>query len=307
MNGATSPPRTRNQSSASSSSSDEERIPSGIKELDRILGGGFPRGTFNCVEGDIGAGTSTFCIQAVWSRLSLGGLASFMCLDEPAETVAEHFESFGWNVKPYIEEKRLLLFDGHQLLNSLASASEGQNGQMKRKAILAEFLGDHRKIVMDAIDKYPNTNVPFVTAVDSFSSIAPYVDLKSAYVLAHLVANSVRKARSLFIAVVHTGALEANMLCACNTVADGIIGLEYGLARSTLKRVMRIEKMAFTPTPNKPLEYVITTKSGIEILVQDEVDEKPLSRGHGASQTKSRSRATVRLAKQASSRGQNSR
>nr|MDO8135503.1 RAD55 family ATPase [Candidatus Njordarchaeum guaymaensis] len=272
--------------SSSSLSSPVERIPSGITELDRILSGGFPSGTFNCIEGDIGTGTSTFCIQALWSRLILGGLASFMCLDEPPERVIEHFKSFGWDVKPYIEEKHILLYDGHVLLNSLASATEGQNGVAERKALLGKFLDDYRKETCAILRTHPKIIVPAVTAVDSFSSIAPYVDLKSAYVLAHMIANSARKNNNLLLAVVHTGALEANIVCACNAVADGILRLDYILAKTTLRRVMRVEKLAFTPIPVRPLEYVITSKNGIELIGEAKPDEKPVGNSYAANGTR---------------------
>lgn len=296
MKGAsTSVGTSKEQASSSFLSSVAERIPSGITQLDRILGGGFPRGTFNCIEGDIGTGTSTFCIQAVWSRLNLGGLASFMCFDEPPETVIEHFRSFGWDVEPYIEGKSLLLYDGQVLLNSLASVTEGQNGVVERKALLGKFLDDYRKQTCAILRAHPRITGPAVTAVDSFSSMALYVDLKSAYVLAHMIANSVRKNNNLFLAVVHTGAVEANIVCACNAVADGILRLDYILARTTLRRVMRVEKMAFIPVPNRPIGYVITARNGIELIGEAKLDEKSVGNSHSTNGTRMRSNNRSKL------------
>jgi KaiC/GvpD/RAD55 family RecA-like ATPase len=60
--------------------------------------------------------------------------------------------------------------------------------------------------------------------------------------------------------------MEANILSACNCVADGMIRLETNIARGVLKRVMRIEKMAFTSTPDVELEYVITSSRGMQIV-----------------------------------------
>jgi KaiC/GvpD/RAD55 family RecA-like ATPase len=240
-------------------------ISSGVIELDRILGGGFPKGTFVCIEGDIGTGTSTFCIHTVWSRLTSGGLASYICLDELPDTVIQHFRSFGYDIEKYIKMNRFLLYDGYPLLTSLA-ASNGQNGAAGRKDLLGKFLEEYKKTVCAAQKKNPEITLPGITVVDSFSSLAPYIDLKSAYILAHMIANSARNNKNLFFVVVHTGAIEANIVCACNATADGIIKLEQHFRRGTLKRIMRIEKMAFRPTPAELLEFRITSKTGVEIL-----------------------------------------
>jgi KaiC/GvpD/RAD55 family RecA-like ATPase len=240
-------------------------ISSGVIELDRILGGGFPKGTFVCLEGDIGTGTSTFCIQTVWSRLTSGGLASYLCLDELPDTVIQHFRSFGYDVVKYIKMDRFLLYDGYPFLTSLA-ASNGENGAAGRKDLLGKFLEGYKNGVCAARKKNPDITLPGITVVDSFSSLAPYIDLKAAYILVHMIANSARNNKNLFFVVVHPGAIEANIVCACNATADGIIKLEQHFRRGALKRIMRIEKMAFTPTPTELLEFKITSKNGVEIL-----------------------------------------
>jgi KaiC/GvpD/RAD55 family RecA-like ATPase len=161
---------------------------------------------------------------------------------------------------------RFLLYDGLPFVNSLAASSQGQNGVTERKNLLGKFLEDYKKTICAARKRNSQITLAGLTVVDSFSSLAPYIDLKAAYVLTHMVANSARKNKNLFLVVVHPGAIEANIVCACNATADGIIRLEQHLIRGTLKRVMRIEKMAFTPTPTELLEFKITTKNGFQIL-----------------------------------------
>jgi KaiC/GvpD/RAD55 family RecA-like ATPase len=136
----------------------------------------------------------------------------------------------------------------------------------ERKNLLEQFLDEYKSLLCAALKKNSQITLPSLTVVDSFSSLAPYIDLKSAYVLTHLLANSVRKNKNLFLVVVHPGAIEANIVCACNANADGIIRFEQHFARGTLKRVMRIEKIAFTQAPNELLEFKITTKNGLQIL-----------------------------------------
>jgi KaiC/GvpD/RAD55 family RecA-like ATPase len=244
---------------------ESERIPSGMVELDRLLGGGFPKGFLCCVQGDIGTGTTTFCAQVVWSRLISGGLAAYVCFDETPERIIEHFRGFGYDVQPYLEKNRFLIQDGHPFLSSLASSAQGQNGASERRTLLNNFLEGYSKRACVARKQNSSNTLPAVSVVDSFSSIAPYVDLKSVYVLAHMMANSARRHGNLMLAVAHTGSMEANVLNACSSAADGIIKLETNLARGVLKRLMRIEKIAFTSTPDKELEYMIIGGQGMQI------------------------------------------
>jgi len=243
-----------------------DHIPSGVIELDRILGGGYPTGAFICVQGDIGTGTSTFCLQTVWNRLTSGGLATYICMDELPDTVMKHFRSFGYDIDHYIDLGRFLLYDGLPLINSLASSSQGQNGVTERKNLLMNFLEEYKSAACAAKKRNSPITLPSVSVVDSFSSLAPYTDLKAAYVLTHLLADSARINKNLFLMIVHTGAIEANIVCACNAVADGIIRLGQLFKRGTLKRVIRIEKLVFTPTPSELLEFRITTESGLQII-----------------------------------------
>jgi KaiC/GvpD/RAD55 family RecA-like ATPase len=242
-----------------------DHIPTGVVELDRVLGGGYPIGAFICVQGDIGTGTSTFCLQTVWNRLTSGGLATYICVDELPDTVVKHFRSFGYDIDHYVDAGRFLLYDGLPLINSLAASSQGQNGVTERKNLLRNFLEDYKSAACAAKKRNSPITLPSVSVVDSFSSLAPYIDLKTAYVLTHLLADSARVNKNLFLMIVHTGAIEANVVCACNAVADGIIRLAQLLKRGTLKRVIRIEKLAFTPTPSELLEFKITTRNGLQI------------------------------------------
>jgi len=245
---------------------DTERIPSGITLLDRTLAGGLPRGTFICIDGDIGTGTSTFCIQTVWSRLTRGGMAAYVCLDDPPERVIEHFRSYGLNVDAYIEKNQLLVFDANSLMNSLASAAKGQDQAAEQDNLFKELAARFDSKSSTQLSDHRNLGFPRVSVIDSISAAAPYTNLKSTYVLAHLIADQAKRSMNIAVAVTHTGALEANVFSACSSVADGIIRMEYSLSRGELKRLMRIEKMAFTPIPARPLEYKITSKNGIEIL-----------------------------------------
>ena len=106
---------------------------------------------------------------------------------------------------------------------------------------------------------------PLTVIVDSFTSLAPYLDLKSSYVLARLNAASARQRDAIYLAVVRSGVVEANLFYACLGTSDGLIDLKNVWSRRSLVRRMRIEKMAFTSIPSQPLGYEITGE-GIKLV-----------------------------------------
>jgi KaiC/GvpD/RAD55 family RecA-like ATPase len=243
----------------------DQRISSGVPTLDTILNGGYPKGTFICVEGDVGTGTSTLCAQFAWSRLIAGGRVAYYCIDEPPDTVISQFQSYGWDITPHIERKNIILSDGYNLFRKGRIASlKGTKDTDATRRLISEFMkAEDAKI----------SGAQVMAVIDSFTTMAPYLDLKTAYVLARLVADNARTADETYLAVVRSGAVEANLLYACLGTADGIIRLENNWTRGKpnssgkrrLVRKMRIEKMAFTSTPSYPLEYEIDSK-GIRLV-----------------------------------------
>jgi KaiC/GvpD/RAD55 family RecA-like ATPase len=244
--------------------SKDERISSGIPALDTILDGGFPKGTFICIEGDVGTGTTTLCTQFAWSSLVAGRRVAYYCVDEPPETVVQQFQSYGWDITPYIEKKSIVLSDGYNLFRKGRIASlKGTKDAGVTRRLISEFMKAE-------VAKLSGASV--VAVIDSFTTMAPYLDLKTAYVLARIIADNARMSDETYLAVVRSGTVEANLLYACLGTADGIVRLENNWTRGRsgsfhkrmLVRKMRIDKMVFTPIPSRPLEYEISAK-GIQL------------------------------------------
>jgi KaiC/GvpD/RAD55 family RecA-like ATPase len=246
-------------------SSSDGRVSTGIRKLDAILEGGFPRGAFICVEGDVGVGTSTFCAQFAWSRLLAGGKVAYFCVDETPDTVTEHFRSFGWDITPYIEKRSIILSDAYNLFRAgrMAALKGAKQADVTRK-MLSQFMKEENAKMNTGLAG----KLPLVAVIDSFTTMAPYLDLKTAYVLAHIIADNARTEDEIYLSVVRSGTVEANLLYACLGTADGIVKLENTWTKGKqgpsserrLVRRMRIEKMAFTPIPPGALEYEISPK-----------------------------------------------
>jgi KaiC/GvpD/RAD55 family RecA-like ATPase len=245
--------------------SPERRVSTGVQELDTMLEGGFPKGTFICLKGEVGTGTSTFCTQFAWSRLQADGRVAYYCADEPPEIVNRRFKSFGWNLEPYLESNRMALIDAFSFLTrDLRGADRESTNINARRHVLTAFMREEREVVRNLFGK-----TSLAVIVDSFTALAPYLDLKSSYVLARMVADSARRRDETFLAVVRSSVVEANLFYACLGTTDALIEMKNLWLRRKLLRRMRIGKMAFTSTPPRPIEYEITGE-GIKLVSPDQ-------------------------------------
>ncbi|OGS48045.1 MAG: KaiC domain-containing protein [Euryarchaeota archaeon RBG_16_68_13] len=79
----------------------------GIDGLDELLGGGVPRGHVITVMGSFGTGKTTFALQFVIQGLINGEKGIFISLEEDVDSVVATAASFGWDLRPYLKEKKL--------------------------------------------------------------------------------------------------------------------------------------------------------------------------------------------------------
>jgi len=90
-------------------SSSLERVPSGIPGLDKLMEGGFVKGSTNLISGAAGTGKTIFCAQFIWEGLKQGEKCMFITLEERPEDILGDVKRFGWNFEKYMEDKKLYL------------------------------------------------------------------------------------------------------------------------------------------------------------------------------------------------------
>ncbi len=76
----------------------------GIKKLDEMIGGGYPRGHVVLMTGNTGTGKSTYAMQFLVEGLEEGEGAIFVNLEEPLTQVKKTAFSHGWDLESYEEE-----------------------------------------------------------------------------------------------------------------------------------------------------------------------------------------------------------
>lgn len=71
--------------------------------------GGIPKGNSVLIAGGTGTGKSTLCRQICYNQVLKGKNCMYVSFEESKERIIKSMESFGWNVKKYIEQSNLLI------------------------------------------------------------------------------------------------------------------------------------------------------------------------------------------------------
>jgi circadian clock protein KaiC len=87
----------------------DHRVPSGIPGLDKLIGGGFISGDTYLLTGGTGTCKTLFCCQFIYEGLKKGEKGVYFTLEESPEDIMVDSEEFGWDLKRYIKEKKLIL------------------------------------------------------------------------------------------------------------------------------------------------------------------------------------------------------
>ena len=88
-----------------------EKISTGIKGLDELLKGGFPKGRCILVVGGPGSGKTIFAMQFLKAGAEAGERGLYVTLDESPEQVKMNMASLGWDIDKLESEGKLFLLD----------------------------------------------------------------------------------------------------------------------------------------------------------------------------------------------------
>ncbi len=88
---------------------EKERIETGIPGLDKLIEGGFIKGSTILLCGSTGTGKTIFSCQFIWHGLQKGENGVYLTLEEEKESIIKCAEDFGWDFKKYINQKKLIV------------------------------------------------------------------------------------------------------------------------------------------------------------------------------------------------------
>ena len=88
-----------------------DRVPTGVKGLDELLGGGFPEGRCILLVGSPGAGKTTFALQYLYHGATRGETGLYVSLDEHPDLIKRNLYSYNWDIDGMEKKGKLLFMD----------------------------------------------------------------------------------------------------------------------------------------------------------------------------------------------------
>ncbi len=125
-----------------------ESFPSGIGELDALLGGGLDRGTSTMLMGPPGTGKSTLAIKFVLAAAQRGEKTLFFIFDETIGTLLDRAAKLGMSLEGHVEKGLIVI--------EQVDPAEISPGELADRIRQAVHKDDTRMIVIDSINGYLN-------------------------------------------------------------------------------------------------------------------------------------------------------
>ncbi len=88
-----------------------ERIKTGIPGLDKLIQGGFVKGSAVLISGGTGAGKTIFCLQYLWEGLKNGEPGIYITLEESSDEIKKDALVFGLDFEKYQKKGKFKIIE----------------------------------------------------------------------------------------------------------------------------------------------------------------------------------------------------
>jgi len=122
----------------------------GIRGLDDITNGGFPRGRATLIAGGPGSGKTVIALQTLVSGATNGEPGIFVAFEEDSARIVANASTFGWNL-PELEKNHLFFLDAKPRPDVVSAGQFDLIGLLASLKTKADLMGA-KHIVFDSID-----------------------------------------------------------------------------------------------------------------------------------------------------------
>jgi circadian clock protein KaiC len=248
-----------------------ERISSGVKGLDDILGGGFPKGRTVLVVGSPGSGKTILALQFLRAGAANGERSIYITFDEKPEQVKENVAGFGWDLDRLEAEGKIMFVDATPFRRTKMSSTtefEAQHALPLHEAVPEITLGTLVQTVRRLAEEEDVTRL----AVDPITSLwvryqSPIRRRRAMLMLFDVF--STTGATCLVTSEMRTSMLSRKFQLE-EFLSQGVVLLRTGIREGNVVRAIQVEKMRGIAHDTQLRPYVIG-QNGIEVFAKDKV------------------------------------
>jgi len=228
-----------------------ERLSTGIREVDRMIGGGIPRGFLVACTGEPGTGKTIFCIHFIGQGIREKDVCIFVTTEESRESIISQASQFGFDFRKATEEKRLIIVDALMGLEDRWSLRSLDIEELVNKVIEAKkILGYGRaRLVVDSLSAFWLDRPAMAR---KYSYFVKKVLAKWDFTILVTSQYAITTSDAFGFGVEH--------------IADGILRFRRFVRNGVLRRYLLVEKMRQTPHSLVMHEVTIVDGKGLVVL-----------------------------------------
>lgn len=241
-----------------------KRVSTGIKQLDKIMGGGVYEGSVTLNVGISGTGKTVMGIQFLADGAKKGEKGLFITLDEHPKQILRNAKSLGLGLEDYVEKGLIDIFYDSPLELEMDVHFE--------KIFQIIENNDIKRVVVDSIAAYETTNLQ-----EAHQFI---------YALATYFKNRLIPAYFNYETPELLGLSQIGRDLKASAIVDNIVLLNYVEISTQLRRAITVPKVRGTKIPQRTKEFLID-EGGFKIIDEqqdsdtDQVPQLPFSAYYG--------------------------
>ncbi len=234
-----------------------ERIPTGIKGLDELVDGGFPKGSVILVSGPSGAGKSLFSLSYLVGE---NGGSLYVTVEEPKRSLIEGGKGIGLDIMGSLDSGSLLISD-------LTSARMLSDSDAQTEEKIADFTS-----IASIIENEVRKNGVQRVVVDSLTALGVYYNDPN--IFRQELFRFTQILRNLGVTTILVG--ESGEEYAGTKygieqfVCDGYLLIDLEKIEGELRRTINVRKMRYTKHDSS-VHPMLILRSGIRISVREKV------------------------------------
>jgi KaiC/GvpD/RAD55 family RecA-like ATPase len=247
-----------------------ERASSGVKGLDEILGGGFPKSRTILVVGGPGSGKTILAIQFLRAGAATGERSIYITFDERPEQVKENVSAFGWDLDRLEVEGKMLFVDATPFRRARTTAGVREAGEglpmyetlpeitLRGLVETVKRLAEEEDVARLAVDPITSLSVRYQSPIKTRHAMLMLFDALSSTGATCLVTSELR-----------TSMLSRRFQLE-EFLSQGVVLLRTGIHEGSVIRGMQVEKMRGIAHDTQLRPYIIS-QNGIEVFAKDKV------------------------------------